>query len=133
MGRVGSGTYDTLQDRYGEIVVGIDFDNDRVISQQQQGRKVLHGDPSDADFWDKMDKNHNVELIMLALPNIRANLAALMQLKSINFSGQIAATARYPDDEKLLKEHGATSVFNFYTEAGAGFANQIEFNSTHAL
>lgn len=126
MGRVGSGAYDNMLERYGEIVVGVDFDDDRVQKQIGLGRNVLHGDPSDADFWDKLEKNLNVELVMLALPSVTTNLDALEHLKAISFEGKIAATAKYPDEEKLLIEGGATAVFNLYTEAGAGFANQVE-------
>jgi hypothetical protein len=37
-----------------------------------------------------------------------------------------ATTARFPDEEKLLRQSGATAVFNIYTEAGTGFANHVE-------
>ncbi|MCF6282653.1 MAG: cation:proton antiporter [Candidatus Polarisedimenticolaceae bacterium] len=126
MGRVGSGAYDKMRELYGETVVGIDFDDELIKEQQIMGRKVLHGDPSDADFWDKIEQDHSIELIMLALPNLQANLDALEQLREISFPGRIAATARYSDEEERLRESGATAVFNIYTEAGAGLAEHIE-------
>ena len=55
---------------------------------------------------------------------------ALEQLQEISFSGHIAATARFPDEVPLLKQAGATAVFNIYTEAGAGFANHVEINNS---
>jgi len=130
MGRVGSGAYDKMRERHGETVVGIDFDNYRVKKHQIKGRKVLHGDPSDADFWEKIEQDHSIKLVMLALPNLQANLDALEQLQRISFSGRIAATARFPDEIPLLKQAGATAVFNIYTEAGAGFANHVEINNS---
>ena len=129
MGRVGSGAYDKMRERHGETVVGIDFDSYRVKEHQLKGRKVLHGDPSDADFWEKIEQDHSIELVMLALPNLQANLDALEQLQRITFSGRIAATARFPDEVPFLKQAGATAVFNIYTEAGAGFANHVEINN----
>ncbi|MCU7843337.1 MAG: potassium transporter Kef, partial [Candidatus Thiodiazotropha sp. (ex Monitilora ramsayi)] len=63
---------------------------------------------------------------MLALPNLQANLDALEQLQSIAFSGHIADTAKYPDEEEQLRKMGITSVFNIYTEAGLGFADHVE-------
>lgn len=122
MGRVGAGAYDKMRDHYGDTVVGIDFDFDRVRAHQEQGRNVLQGDPSDADFWEKVDRDHKIDLVMLALPNLVANLDALEQLRSIHFEGRITATAKYPGEEEELLENGATSVFNIYKEAGAGFA-----------
>lgn len=129
MGRLGTGAYDKMRERHGETVVGIDFDTYRVIQHQQENRNVLHGDPSDADFWDKIEKNHNIKLVMLALPNLQANLDALMQLNKISFTGRIAATARFTDEENKLLQAGATAVFNIYTEAGAGFAEHVEANN----
>jgi len=129
MGRVGSGAYDKMRENHGETVVGIDFDSYCVKEHQAKGRKVLHGDPSDADFWEKIEKDHSIELVMLALPNLRANLDALDQLKKINFPGRIAATARFSDEVEKLKQSGATAVFNVYTEAGVGFADHVEENT----
>jgi predicted Kef-type K+ transport protein len=126
MGRVGSGAYDEMRERHGDTVVGIDFDNDQVNRQQAMGRNVLHGDPSDADFWEKVKQNHSIKLVMLTLPNLQANLDALEQLRVISFSGRIAATARFSDEEERLRQAGATAVFNIYTEAGMGFANHVE-------
>lgn len=126
MGRVGRGAYDKMHQFHGDTVVGIDFDEEKIKSHQQAKRNALHGDPSDADFWDKLDRNHCIELVMLALPNLQANLDALQQLKQISFSGRIAAIARFPDEPELLRKAGATAVFNIYTEAGAGFADHVE-------
>ncbi len=128
MGRVGTGAYDKMRQHYGDTVVGIDSDIERVIAHQKKQRNVLHGDPSDADFWEKVSQQHRIKLVMLALPNLQANLDALQQLRAIEFAGQIAATARFPDEIAPLQKAGATAVFNIYTEAGAGFAEHVEQN-----
>jgi len=125
MGRIGSGTYDRMRELHGDTVVGVDFDVERIKKQRELGRNVLHGDPGDADFWDKIEKDHSIDLVMLALPNLEANLDALEQLREIAFKGRIAATARFPDEVSILKRSGATEVFNIYTEAGTGFANHV--------
>lgn len=129
MGRVGSGAYDKMRKRHGEKVIGIDFDIERVKHHLHKKRNVLHGDPSDADFWEKLEKDHSIELVMLALPNLQANLDAIEQLQRISFTGRISAIARFTDEVELLKEAGATAVFNIYTEAGAGFAEHVESNA----
>jgi predicted Kef-type K+ transport protein len=125
MGRVGRGAYDRLREIHGDTVVGIDFDGELIKRHQAMGRNVLHGDPSDADFWDKIQQRHSLNLVMLALPNLQANLDALERLREISFPGRVAATAKYPDDEEHLRQRGATEVFNIYTEAGAGFAEHV--------
>ena len=126
MGRVGCGAYDQMREMHGETVIGVDFDADLVKRHQSSGRNVLLGDPSDADFWDKIKLDQRIQLVMLALPNLQANLDALAGLREICFQGRIAATARYPDELKRLHDAGATAVFNIYTEAGTGFANHVE-------
>ena len=128
MGRVGSGAYDKMRERHGETVVGIDFDSYIVNRHQSKGRKVLHGDPGDADFWEKVEQDHRIELVMLALPNLKSSLDALEQLREIAFTGRIAATARFRDEVVLLKQAGASVVFDIYTEAGVGFADNVEIS-----
>lgn len=125
MGRVGSGAYDRMREIYGDTVIGVDFDLSRVQQHREEGRKVIQGDPSDPDFWDKLDRDHQLDMILLALPNIKANLDALDQLAALNFHGKIAATALYPDEEEQLREAGVAAVFNIYTEAGVGFADHV--------
>jgi Trk K+ transport system NAD-binding subunit len=133
MGRVGTGAYDKMRELHGDTVVGVDFDAERVRRHQESGRNVMRGDPSDADFWDKVHTDHGIELVMLALPNLEANLDALAQLREVDFKGRVAATARYPDEGAPLRKAGATAVFNIYAEAGAGFAGHVEATSTGAI
>jgi len=128
MGRVGTGTYDKLRNQHDGTIVGVDFDAERVNKHCEAGRNVMRGDPSDADFWEQVHRDHKIELVLLALPNLRANLDALEQLRVINYSGRIAATARFPDEEKPLRDMGVESVFNIYAEAGVGFAAHVESN-----
>jgi hypothetical protein len=128
MGRVGTGAYDKMRDLYGDAVVGVDIDPITVQEQRSTGRKVLSGDPSDADFWDRVQASHTLELVMLTLPKLSTNLAVLEQLEAASFSGQVAATARFSDEVEALQRAGASAVFNIYGEAGAGFAAQVVAN-----
>ena len=125
MGRVGSGAYDRMQEVHEDSVIGIDFDLVKVNQQNANGRKVLLGDPSDADFWDRVVKNHTIDLMMLALPSLDANLSVMEELRATAYEGRVAAVARYPDEIEQLEQAGAQAVFNIYTEAGAGFATHV--------
>jgi predicted Kef-type K+ transport protein len=128
MGRVGTGAYDTMRKVHGNTVVGVDFDADTVRRHKEAGRNVMRGAPSDADFWDQLHQDHNIKLVMLALPNLAANMDALEQLRAIKFPGRIAATARFMDEEEPLRKAGASAVFNIYAEAGTGFASHVTAN-----
>jgi len=130
MGRVGLGAYDRMRSEYGETVIGIDFDPLKIEELESSGRNVLLGDPSDADFWDRITRKHRIEMILLALPNLSMNLSVLAELRKTGFSGPVAASARFLDDEEKLLEAGATTVFNIYTEAGTGFAEHVQAQLT---
>jgi predicted Kef-type K+ transport protein len=125
MGRVGAGAYDKMAAIRGDTVVGVDFNDECVRQHRQEGRNVMRGNPRDADFWEVVQRVPSIELVMLALPTLTANLDALEQLREIDFKGGIAAITRYPDEEAKLRDAGATAVFNIYAETGAGFATHV--------
>ena len=133
MGRIGAGTYEAMHRRYGETVVGVDIDPRTVGNHQSAGLKVLLGDPSDADFWDRLRGTNAIELVMLTLPNLTASLAVLDQLRAASFRGRVAATARFHDEIEPLARAGASVVFNVYEKAGAGFAAQVAAQDTTPL
>ncbi len=83
------------------------------------------GDPSDADFWDRIHASHVVQNVMIALPGVSSTLDVVEQVRASGFSGKIAATARFPDQEEALLAVGANTVFNTFTEAGTGFASHV--------
>ncbi len=125
MGGVGTGAYDKMRELYGDSVIGIDIDPITVSNQCAADRKVIIGDPSDADFWDRVQVTHTIELILLTLPKLNTSLAVLEQLMATDFAGRIAVTARFADEVEILQQAGATTVFNIYAEAGAGFASHV--------
>jgi predicted Kef-type K+ transport protein len=125
MGRIGTSAYDKMRSLHGETVIGIDSDSAKVTQHQATGRRVFLGDPSDADFWDRVAETHTIQLIMLALPKLETSLSVLDQLGEARFPGRVAATARFPDEIETLKQAGAATVFNIYTEAGTGFAMHV--------
>lgn len=125
MGGIGSGAYQKMRDEYGDQVIGVDIDPVTVKNHKAAGRQVLLGDPSDADFWDRVQTTHQLQLVMLALPKISTHLEILQQLKAAGYDGRVSATAKFPDEESALREAGVDTVFNTYAEAGAGFAGHV--------
>ena len=125
MGRIGTAAYDYMRALHGEAVVGVDLDPDTVLRQQSAGRNVLLGDPGEADFWERVQVARALDLVMLALPNLAANLAVLDELRAASFDGRIAATVRFQDEIEPLEQAGASTVFNLYAEAGTGFAEHV--------
>lgn len=125
MGAVGTGAYNRLYKEYHEQLVGIEINAQTVESHRTEQRNVIHGDPSDADFWDRINQTHELELVMLTLPNFSTTLAVVELLVQSDFKGKIAATAKFPDEIEQLKQAGVDTVFNMHSEAGAGFASHV--------
>lgn len=125
MGRVGTGAYDLMRERFGDTVLGIDSDEQVVEKHRGAGRNVVHADATDPEYWARIKKTGQGRIALLAMPSFTQNLYAVEQLCQLGFAGYIAVTAMYPDEEEVLREAGAHAVYNFYAEAGAGFAEHI--------
>ncbi len=122
MGAVGTGAYDHLLSSQFDRIVGVDIDAKTVKNQCAENRQVILGDPSDPDFWDRINKTHNLELVLLTLPKFNTSMAVVKQLSLSGYQGKIAATAKFSDEIEQLTDAGVHTVFNMHTEAGAGFA-----------
>jgi len=126
MGGIGTSAYDELRRRYGDIVIGIDFNTEKVEEHQKKGRRVLFGDAGDSDFWKRVEPSKSlVCLVMLALPDPRTSIFSIQQMKERGYRGQITASVRYEDEMQLLKDAGIDAVYNLYEEAGVGFADHV--------
>jgi predicted Kef-type K+ transport protein len=126
MGRVGTGAYDTLQRSYGKKILGIDHDAASVARHRAEDRNVICNDATDPEFWEKVRPGSKVKMVMLTLPQHAANLYALKRIVGSDYAGIIAATAKYGDEMAELEHAGAHLVFNFFAEAGAGFAEEVQ-------
>jgi hypothetical protein len=132
MGRIGTAAYEFMRERYGDTVVGVDYDPGIKAVHQEAGRTVLLGDAADRDFWEKVSeakrtasREGQFRLVMLAMPMHAANRFAVQMLKEIDFKGTIAATACFDDQVEELRALGVDAAFNFYNEAGTGFAEHV--------
>ena len=129
MGLLGTSTYDHLLDTHGQKVLGLDYNADTVNFHRKSGRNVIKDDATDLEFWEmvgQMTKQKDqVKLVVLCMEDHKSNLFAVDKLKSINFMGRIAATARHDDEIAELRKRGVDSAYNLYAEAGIGLADHI--------
>jgi len=126
MGGVGTSAYDEMRRRYGDVVIGVDFSAEKVAEQQKLGRNVIYGDAEDSDFWERVEPaKSRVELVMLALPEVSANIFAVRQMRLRGYQGQITASVRYEDEIYVLKQEGIDAAYSLYEEAGVGFADHV--------
>jgi predicted Kef-type K+ transport protein len=124
MGRVGTGAYDTLKDRYGDCLLGIDTDPDKVSMHTAAGRNVIHADATDDEFWRRTEKG-KVSVALLALPEPEQNLGVTRGIRARHKLGHIFAVVQYPEDAATFKAAGVENTWNLYAEAGIGFAEEV--------
>jgi hypothetical protein len=131
MGRVGTGAYEYLRQQH-ENIVGVDSDPAKIESNIRDGRRVAYADAEDPSFWHLLHLDR-LRAIMLALPDLEAKLAAARALRRRGYKGLIAATHLYPEEYSPLLAAGCDVSYNYYTEAGVGFARHTYDTLRNAL
>ncbi len=128
MGGVGTSAYDALKDDFDGRLVGLDNDLRTVEAHTEAGRRVLYGDPTDIDFWDRVVQQNKMKVVMLALPSHEANLSSAAEIRQFADHAPrvlMTATARYSDNREELEEYGVDAAFDLHTEAGRGYADFV--------
>ncbi len=126
MGRVGTGAYDFFTEKFGPVVVGLDFNADTVDEHLASERQVTLADVTDPDFWRKLpERKRRIKLLILTIPNLESQLYIAQKAREYGFDGEMAAVALYDDQVEILREAGVETSFNVYSEAGIGLASHI--------
>ena len=123
MGRVGMGAYRAICEHGDKLAWGLDAEPEKVAWLSEQGVQAYCGDAEDAFFWERINLS-SLQLVLLALPNVIDSMSITDQLRSAGYQGKIAAIARYDDERSQLEAFGIDKVFNFFNEAGVGFADE---------
>jgi predicted Kef-type K+ transport protein len=121
MGRVGSGAYDYLRTQDERNIVGIDSDPAKIESNVRDGRRVAYADAEDPGFWHLLNLDR-LRAIMFAVPDLQAKIFAARALRRRGYRGLLSATHLYPEERAPIIEAGCDVTYNYYTEAGVGFA-----------
>lgn len=124
MGRVGKGAYLSMRELFADKVCGIDADAEQINRYKDLGYFVQTGDAEDVDFWHGIKLNQ-IRLVMLTMPKLSDMLQTIHLLQAENYQGKIAAVSRYEEDREILEAHGVNETYNFYDEAGSGFADHV--------
>ena len=117
------GAYKALNSQVSGQVWGLDTDKEKIAWLNENNVQAFCGDAENIDFWENINID-KLELILLALPKIQDIKSITQQLRYANYEGKIAAIARFDDERKEIETYGVDKVFNFYNEAGVGFADE---------
>jgi glutathione-regulated potassium-efflux system ancillary protein KefC len=127
VGRIGSAALEAAERRYPGRVLGVDVSPRLVARHQAAGRHVVVGDATDPEFWSRTeDLLSHLEWVLLTMASHEANVAAAERLRTRGYRGRVVATSRYPDQAQELRDLGVDVVFDVFTEAGAGFAADLD-------
>jgi len=120
MGRLGTGTYDYLHGK-GQLVAGMDSDPGKLERHRREGRRVVYADAEDASFWERLHIDR-IKAVLLAVPEISAKEVAGRELRRRGYTGLLTATHVFPEEQAPILEAGFNATYNYFTEAGVGFA-----------
>jgi predicted Kef-type K+ transport protein len=130
MGRVGTGAYDYLREQ-NEHIVGVDNDPGKLERSRGDGRRVVYADAEDPDFWSMLAVD-KLRAIMLAIPDLQANLSAIRDLRRRGYTGLLSATHHFPEESAPIREAGCDLAYYYFSEAGVGFARHTLENLERA-
>jgi predicted Kef-type K+ transport protein len=123
MGRVGGGAYDYFENHGNPAMMGLDYDEEVVQKQNEEGRNTIAANFSSPDFWNRLNSQQSdVLLMVLCSPNQYTNITTAKLVRAWGFKGFISASTRYSSEEEELYEAGVDAVFNVFAEAGGGLA-----------
>jgi predicted Kef-type K+ transport protein len=124
MGRVGTGAYDEMVARRGHVVLGIERLDRRIEAHTKAGRRVLRGDATDLDFWERVRLGRSPpDLVLLAMSEHQAHLETARHVRTFVPEAMIAAGARWPDEVAELEHAGVHVARDLFGEAGQGLAD----------
>jgi Kef-type K+ transport system membrane component KefB len=130
LGRFGGHLLKQLTDA-GFQVLGIDLDPVTVREWKSQGYAVRYGDVTEPEFWSELPLTQ-ARWIVLAVPYGTSRLTEtdphgglIMALKTHQFQGRVAITARDDEEGRILAEGGVDLVLYPFDDAAASAASQI--------
>jgi len=133
MGRIGHVIYHYLHGRYGDKVIGIDYDMELVEKFRDANKKVFWGDATDSIFWQNA-KNSKIKMVFLAMTDHKSNVNVAKEISLIpEHKFTVGCTSKFRDEFLELKESGVNFVYNYYDRLGADFAEHFVKHTTNKL
>ena len=128
MGRVGRVAYEHLTKQFGDKVMSIDYNHERVEKLKGSNINILWGDSTDSEFWGNVQME-KVKIVLLASNDYQTDLNTANELYCIvNKQFQIGALGHYKEEIESLKNAGVDFVYDSYTQLGREFAGEfLEF------
>ncbi len=123
LGRYGRNLAQELQ-RRGWVVIGVDYDPERVRFWQRHGLSTLYGDLEDTELFHALPLAHT-RWVVSTIPERDKCLVLVHALKDAEYSGGIALTAESIQHRETLLDVGADVVLLPFRDAAAEAADVL--------
>jgi Kef-type K+ transport system membrane component KefB len=123
LGRYGRNLAQELQ-RRGHVVLGVDFDPERVRFWQQRGLATLYGDLEDTELFPALPLA-DAQWVVSTIPDRDKSLVLLHVLEHNGYAGRTALTSDTVQHRKFLLEAGADVVLLPFRDAAAEAADLL--------
>lgn len=122
IGSFGKPALQRFVDEYGNNVLAIDYNNEKIEALKSDGFNANWGDTTDRDFWEE-GNFENVKLIVLTMSDYASTYNTLKQINRIkNRPFKVAAVCHYADEKKKLTHLNVDYVYYYKTDLGIDFA-----------
>ncbi|MCA1959391.1 MAG: cation:proton antiporter [Desulfomonile sp.] len=115
LGRYGTNIAHRLLER-GKSVIAVDFDPEILAWWRQRGLRVLYGDATDPEILEHLPL-HRARWVVVAIPNLEANVTLVKDLRQDRLGARIVATAFSPEEAETLTRVGADIVLRPFVDA----------------
>lgn len=121
LGSVGQPAFDTLQEKFGHKVLGLDYSAELIEELQTNKANVFWADSTDSELWDNVDSS-KIKVIFLTMSDVQTNLNILECLNRINQKTfEVYALCHYPDQKELYQNKGVDFVFDYKNYLGKDY------------
>jgi hypothetical protein len=123
LGSIGEITYASLFQKFGDCVMGLDYNHDKIENMANRKWNVKWADTTDSELWDHADCQ-NIEAVFLTMGDFASNsntLKEINRLKNRNF--KVFAISHFPDQTIKYNKQGADYVFEYKESLGKDFVD----------
>lgn len=122
VGSIGYPAYLYLKEEYGDSVLAVDYNSDKVEDLKSKGYLAEWGDTTDREFWDE-NKFDEIDIIILAMSDYASNYNTMKQINRLkNRKFKVSVICHYDDEKDSYKNMAADYVYYYKKELGEDFA-----------
>lgn len=127
LGSIGEATYSSLFKKFGDCVMGLDYNHDKIENHTGKNWNVKWADTTDSELWDHADCT-NIQAVFLTMGDFASNSNTLQEINRIkNRNFRVFAISHFPDQTQKYNGQGADFIFEYKESLGKDFVeNALE-------